>query len=111
MRPPKYCKPCDSRTHNESECWGECENVIIKASIADTKRYSSNNKEILNQKEQIKLPQKERRKGIEGLAKKQQSIILTQDEKKKKKKKHLKRNRPQKQILLKTDMLQQDPQD
>ena len=20
MRPPKYCEPCDSRTHNESEC-------------------------------------------------------------------------------------------
>ena len=26
MRPPKYCKPCDSRTNNESECWGECKN-------------------------------------------------------------------------------------
>ena len=25
-RPQKYCKPCDSKTHNESECWGECEN-------------------------------------------------------------------------------------
>ena len=26
MRPPKYCKPCDSRTHNKSKWWGECEN-------------------------------------------------------------------------------------
>ena len=26
MRPPKYCKPCNSRTHNESECWGKCKN-------------------------------------------------------------------------------------
>ena len=25
-RPLKYCKPCDSKTHNESECWGECQN-------------------------------------------------------------------------------------
>ena len=69
-------------------------NVITKASIADTKRYSSNNKQILNQKEQIKLPQKERRKGTEGLAKKQQSTTAMQGEKAKKKKKPLKKNRP-----------------
>ena len=25
VRPPRYCKSCDSKTHNESECWGECE--------------------------------------------------------------------------------------
>ena len=25
IRPPRYCKSCDSKTHNESECWGECE--------------------------------------------------------------------------------------
>ena len=25
MRPPRHCKVCDSKTHNESECWGECE--------------------------------------------------------------------------------------
>ena len=25
MRAPKFCKPCDSKTHNESECWGPCE--------------------------------------------------------------------------------------
>ena len=25
-RPPRFCKPCDSKTHNESECWGECQN-------------------------------------------------------------------------------------
>ena len=23
-RPPRYCKPCDSKTHDESQCWGEC---------------------------------------------------------------------------------------
>ena len=79
-------------------------NVIIKGSIVDTKRYSSNNKQIFNQKELIKLPQKERRKGTEGLARKQQSTIVTQGEKAKKKKRHLKRNCLEKQILLKTDM-------
>ena len=25
MRAPKFCKPCYSKTHNESECWGPCE--------------------------------------------------------------------------------------
>ena len=25
VRPPRYCKSCDSKTHNESEWWGECE--------------------------------------------------------------------------------------
>ena len=24
FRPPRYCKPCDSKTHDESNCWGEC---------------------------------------------------------------------------------------
>ena len=23
-RPPRYCKPCDSKTRDESNCWGEC---------------------------------------------------------------------------------------
>ena len=23
-RPQRYCKPCDSKTHDESQCWGEC---------------------------------------------------------------------------------------
>ena len=24
-KPQRYCKPCDSRTHDESDCWGECQ--------------------------------------------------------------------------------------
>ena len=98
-------------SRNDGESARIAANVIIKANIADKKGYNYNSKQILNQKEQIKLPPKERRRGIEGLAKEQQITIVTQEEKAKKKKKHQKRNRPERQILLKTDMLEQDPRD
>ena len=60
---------------------------IIKVNIADTKKYSSSNRQTLNQKEQIKLRQKERKRETEGLSNKQQSTTATQGEKVRKKKK------------------------
>ena len=76
---------------------GESVNIVangtIKVNTADTRKYSSNNRQTLKQKEQIKLQQKERRRETEGLAKKQQSTTAIQGEKAKKKK-PLKKNRP-----------------
>ena len=57
---------------------------IIIANIADTRKYSSNNKQIPKQKEQIKLPQSGRKRETGELAKKQPLIIPIQGEKVKK---------------------------
>ena len=68
-------------------------NEIIKVTTADTRKYSSNNKQTLKQKEQTKLPQKERKRETGELAKKQQLTTPIQGEKgKKKRKKPLKKN-------------------
>ena len=80
---------------NDGESARIAANGIIKVITVDTRKYSSNNKQTLKQKEQTKLPQKERRRETEGLAKKQQSIIAIQGEKAKKKK-SLKKYRPEK---------------
>ena len=54
---------------------GESVNIVangtIKVNTADTRKYRSNNRQTLKQKEQIKLQQKERRRETEGLAKKE----------------------------------------
>ena len=54
MRPPKYCKPCDSRTHNESECWGECKNCGQRNHQSKHCRYK------MVQQQQQANPQRER---------------------------------------------------
>ena len=39
MRPPRYCKACDSKTHNESECWGECQHCGQREQQSSHCRY------------------------------------------------------------------------
>ena len=42
MRPPRYCKACDSKTHNESECWGECQHCGQRGHQSSHCRYRKN---------------------------------------------------------------------
>ena len=106
MRPPIYCKPCDSRTHNESECWGECENCSQRNHQSKHCRY----KKVQQQQQTNPQPERADKAATKGkkkrnrrAGKKRHSTIVIQGEKVKKKKKHLERNRLGKQILMKTE--------
>ena len=81
VRPSRNCKACNLKTHNEFECWGSASIVaskIIRANTVDERKYRIKSKQTPKQREQIKLPQRKRKRETRELAKKQQSIIPIQ---------------------------------
>ena len=92
---------------NAEENAGTAVNVIIRASIADTKRYSHNNKQILNH-DKAATKEKKKRNRMAG----KRSTVNSSDSRREseEKKKHRKRNHLERQILLKMD-IEQDPRD
>ena len=39
----RYCKPCDSKTHDESQCWGVCPHCGQRGHQGNFCRFKKNN--------------------------------------------------------------------
>ena len=84
VRPSRNCKACNLKTHNEFECWGECEHCGQRNHQSKHCRY----KKVQDQKQTNSQTERADKAALKGnkkrnrkAGKKQQSITLTQGKK------------------------------